>query len=86
MTNQNFDNTKNQVQDGIAKIQGKLGEKSLTRSRDDRMLAGVCGGLAAYAGIDATIVRLALVAAVVLGFGTGFLLYIVAWILMPEAV
>lgn len=48
------------------------------------MIAGVCGGFAEVLGIDATILRLALVLATVLGFGAGVVLYIACWILMPE--
>ncbi|MBO0872055.1 MAG: PspC domain-containing protein [Pseudonocardia sp.] len=56
----------------------------LRRSRSNRMIAGVCGGFAEVLGIDATILRLALVLATVLGFGAGVVLYIACWILMPE--
>ena len=55
----------------------------LYRSRTDRMLAGVCGGLAKYFNVDSTLIRLALVLLIVLG-GSGILAYIVAWILIPE--
>lgn len=58
--------------------------KRLVRSRDDRWLGGVCGGLASYFGIDANLVRLIVVLGTVLGFGSLALAYIVAWILMPE--
>ncbi|WP_285749822.1 PspC domain-containing protein [Lentzea sp. NBRC 105346] len=58
--------------------------KKLRRSRDDRMLAGVCGGFAKLLGVDAALVRIGLVAATLLGFGTGAILYVAAWILMPE--
>lgn len=58
--------------------------KRLVRSRDDRWLSGVCGGIAAYFGIDANLVRLLVVLGTVLGFGTLIIAYIVAWILMPE--
>jgi phage shock protein C len=58
------------------------GPRRLTRSRTDRMIAGVCGGFAAYSGIDATIVRLVMVLLGVLG-GTGVLLYLVAWVIVP---
>lgn len=57
--------------------------KLLYKSRTDRMIDGVCGGVAAYAGIDATIVRLVTVILAVAG-GFGVLLYIVAAILMPR--
>jgi len=46
------------------------GPRRLTRSRTDRVIAGVCGGFAAYSGIDANIVRLMMVLLAVLG-GTG---------------
>jgi phage shock protein C len=55
----------------------------LTRSRTDRMIAGVCGGFATYSGIDANIVRLVMVLLAVFG-GSGVLLYLVAWVLVPE--
>ncbi len=56
----------------------------LQRSRNDRYIAGVCGGIAETYGINATLVRLLFVVATLAGFA-GVLLYIVAWILMPEA-
>jgi len=46
------------------------GPRRLTRSRTDRVIAGVCGGFASYSGIDANIVRLMMVLLAVLG-GTG---------------
>lgn len=58
--------------------------KRLVRSRDDRWLGGVCGGVAAYFGIDANLVRLLVVLGTVLGFGTLVIAYVAAWILMPE--
>jgi phage shock protein C len=59
--------------------------KRLVRSRDDRWLGGVCGGVARYAGVDANLVRLLVVLGTVLGFGSVLVVYIAAWILMPEA-
>jgi phage shock protein C len=56
----------------------------LRRSRDDRMIAGVCGGIAKTFGIDAAIVRIALVAATLLGFGTGAVLYVICCLIMPR--
>jgi phage shock protein C len=58
--------------------------KRLVRSREDRWLSGVCGGVAAYLGVDANLVRLVVVLGTVLGFGSLAVAYIVAWILMPE--
>ena len=58
--------------------------KRLVRSRDDRWIAGVCGGVAQYFGIDANLVRLIVVLGTILGFGSLAVAYIVAWVLMPE--
>ncbi|MGH3621347.1 MAG: PspC domain-containing protein [Sciscionella sp.] len=58
--------------------------RKFRRSKDDRMLAGVCGGAAKLLGVDAAIVRLLLVAATLLGFGTGALVYLACWIVVPE--
>jgi len=54
-----------------------------TRSRGDRVLAGVCGGLGRALGIDPLVLRVATVALTVAG-GTGALLYVVAWLLLPQ--
>ena len=59
--------------------------KSLTRRRDDRMIAGVCSGIAGYLGIDPTVVRLLTVLGAIFSFGTIAVAYVVAWVLMPEA-
>jgi len=58
--------------------------RRLVRSRDDRWLGGVCGGIAEYAGIDANLVRLLVVLGTVVGFGSLLIAYLVAWVLMPE--
>jgi phage shock protein C len=58
--------------------------RRLVRSRDDRWLSGVCGGVAQYAGVDANLVRLIVVLGTIFGFGSLFVAYVVAWILMPE--
>jgi phage shock protein PspC (stress-responsive transcriptional regulator) len=59
--------------------------KRLVRSRDDRWISGVCGGVAAYLGVDANLVRLVVVLGTIFGFGSLAIAYLVAWILMPEA-
>jgi phage shock protein C len=58
--------------------------KRLYRSRDDRMLAGVAGGMAQYLGIDPTIVRLLWVLAFLPGGVPGFLLYGLCWLIIPN--
>ncbi|MDQ3897203.1 MAG: PspC domain-containing protein [Actinomycetota bacterium] len=57
--------------------------RRLTRSRTDRLLGGVCGGVARAIRLDPLLVRVAVVALTVAG-GTGALLYVVAWLLLPE--
>lgn len=58
-------------------------EKKLYRSKTDEKIAGVCGGIAKFFGIDATIIRLAW-ALLVLCAGTGLLAYIVCAFVIPE--
>ena len=53
-----------------------------SRSADDRMLAGVAGGIARYLNVDATLVRIGIVALTLLS-GAGAALYIAAWLLIP---
>ena len=57
--------------------------RRLRRSRTERVLGGVCGGLARSIGIDPLVVRVAVVALTVAG-GTGALLYVLAWLMLPE--
>lgn len=59
-------------------------KKRLYRSRDSRMLCGVCGGVAEYFNIDPTIVRLAYVLFSCASFGTGVLAYFIAAVIMPD--
>jgi phage shock protein C len=54
----------------------------LTRSRTDRFIGGVCGGLGKYLGIDSTIVRLIFLV-LMFGNGIGVLIYFILWILLP---
>jgi phage shock protein PspC (stress-responsive transcriptional regulator) len=57
--------------------------KKLYRSSTDKMLAGVCGGLGQYLGIDSTIVRLIFALLVFFGVGSGIILYIILALIMP---
>lgn len=59
--------------------------KNLTRSRDDKWIGGVCGGIGHYTDIDPHLIRLAAVVLTILGFGTVIIAYLVAWLLMPQA-
>lgn len=55
----------------------------LRRPRSGRLLTGVCAGIAEYAGIDVTAVRL-IVAVLTFFGGAGFGLYVLGWLLIPE--
>ena len=57
--------------------------KRLYRSRDERLIAGVAGGIANYFNIDPTLVRLAFVAFTLAGGGVGLLAYVLLAIIMP---
>ena len=57
--------------------------KKLYRSRTDQMIAGVCGGLGEYLGIDPTLIRLAFVLLLLFGIGSGRLVYLVMMLLVP---
>ena len=65
-----------------ATFTGQPGAGQLRRSGDDRMLAGVAGGIARYLGADVTLVRV-IIAALALFTGAGAVLYIAAWLLIP---
>jgi len=58
--------------------------KKLTRKRSDRMIVGVCSGVAEYFEIDVTVVRVAWAIFACFG-GAGILAYLLAAIIMPEA-
>jgi phage shock protein C len=57
--------------------------RKLYRSKSDRMLGGVCGGLAEYFNTDATLIRLLFVLLTVLG-GAGPIIYLAMWIIVPN--
>lgn len=58
--------------------------KHLYRSKKDRILGGICAGLGEHLDIDPNIIRLIWAVVTVLSFGTGILVYILAWIIIPE--
>lgn len=65
-------------------LRGNRYEKKIISFKKDKMLAGVCGGLAEYFDVDPSLVRLATVL-LCLYAGTGLLVYIIAAIIIPEA-
>jgi len=58
-------------------------DKRLCLSRDNKVLAGVCGGIAEYFGVDPTLIRIIWVLLIFLSFGTALLLYVACWAIMP---
>lgn len=60
------------------------GRERYVRSRSDRVLAGVCGGLAEYLDLDPTLVRVAWVLVTVFAVGAGLVAYLLLWLLAPE--
>jgi len=56
--------------------------RRLYRSKDDKMIAGIAGGLARYLGVDPVLTRLAFVA-LVLAAGTGVIFYLIGWLIIP---
>jgi len=57
--------------------------RRLSRSRTDRKLAGVCGGIAEFLGWDPSLVRMLWIVLTLLG-GSGILIYLILWVAMPE--
>jgi phage shock protein C len=57
--------------------------RKLYRSKTNRKLAGVCGGLAQYFNLDATLMRVLFVVLAVLG-GSGLVIYVAMWIIVPN--
>lgn len=62
---------------------GKLAAYRMRRSTTDRMLAGVCGGLAADLGVDAALLRIAVLVLTLVSGGAFALVYLAAWLVAP---
>lgn len=58
-------------------------QRKLLRNRSDRMLAGICSGLAHYFGVDPLLMRLVFVALALVN-GLGFVIYLIMWIIVPD--
>jgi phage shock protein PspC (stress-responsive transcriptional regulator) len=65
-------------------MNGSGGGKVLVRRRDNRIVAGVCAGLADYTGIDVNLLRVIVAALTLFTAGTGVLAYAIAWLVIPE--
>lgn len=78
-----FDTTAHHTDDHTDYDTGyRSGARRLSRSADDRMLAGVAGGIARYLDVNVTLVRV-VIAALTLLTGTAAALYVAAWLLIP---
>lgn len=71
-----------QVETGPAVTGDQAVVTRLRRSRDDKVIAGVCGGLGKYFGVEAIWFRLAFVV-LAIGGGSGILIYLVSWLVIP---
>lgn len=69
--------------DGTGTAQTRAEPRRLTRSRDQRIVAGVAGGLGEYFGVDPVVFRIGFVAVTLLG-GSGIVLYLIGWLVLPE--
>ncbi|HLU32795.1 MAG TPA: PspC domain-containing protein [Natronosporangium sp.] len=58
--------------------------RQLRRSRSDRMVAGVCAGIAEYLRLDPTLIRVGFAVLVLISWGLALVAYVLGWILIPE--
>jgi len=65
-------------------VQSMQSTKRLMKIREGKVLGGVCGGIGKYFDLDPVIVRILWVVLTLLSVGIGVIVYIAAWILMPE--
>ena len=65
-------------------MDGMNDQKQLVRPREGRMVAGVCAGIGQFFGIDANIVRIIFAILTVFSAGAAALVYLVAWVVVPE--
>ncbi|TXL57250.1 PspC domain-containing protein [Aeromicrobium terrae] len=61
-----------------------MSTKKLERSTSNRWFGGVCGGIAEYTGAEAGLIRFIVAVGTLLGFGSLFVAYVLAWVIMPK--
>ncbi len=68
----------------LIKSEQKKAPKRLHRSTKDKLVAGVCGGIAEYLEMDPVIIRFGWIVLTIISFGAGIVLYLLAWIVFPK--
>ena len=76
--------TSPRVNKGTETIEEQKPIKRLYRSGKDKILGGVCGGIAEYFNVDPVIIRLLWVFFALVSMGAGILIYLVAWVIVPR--
>ena len=61
-----------------------MSEKKLYKDSSNKMIAGVCAGLADYFNLDVSLVRIIFAVLAFVGVGSPFLIYLILWIVLPE--
>ena len=59
--------------------------KRLYRSRKETILGGICGGIAEHIDVDPSLIRLVWIVVSLISLGTGIIVYLAAWIIIPES-
>lgn len=59
--------------------------KRLFRSRKEKILGGICGGIAEHIDVDPSLIRLVWIVVSLISLGTGIIVYLAAWIIIPES-
>ncbi len=59
-------------------------QKRLYRSEKNKVIAGICGGIAEYFGADLDLVRILFVVLLIVSFGTAAIAYLIAWVIIPK--
>jgi phage shock protein PspC (stress-responsive transcriptional regulator) len=59
--------------------------KRLYRSRKEKILGGICGGIAEHIDVDPSLIRLVWIVVSLISLGTGLIVYLAAWIIIPES-
>ena len=62
----------------------KPAQKRLYRSTQNKVLAGICGGIADYFNVDPVLVRIIFVVLLIASFGTAAIAYLIAWVIIPK--